>query len=394
MVHALEDAGALRDPRVRKAFLAEPRERYVPEVAHHDGLEAVYRPQAALVTVRDVNGAAVSSASAPSIMAAMLEALDLQPGLRVLEIGTGTGYNAALLRRLVEEAGTVTSVEVDPAIARSARRHLAEGSHRVRVVVGDGRAGWPAQAPFDRIIATASSEYVPVAWRDQLVEGGLVVAPLRVGEGSEVRVVVGLRHERRVLRSTVIFPGGFVPLRPLGTSNVQTASPPSLNASASNGAKGIMLASLSGAGVGRLSAAARRRLLANALTPGRRLGAVPASKAYGLISFLLLHPGARTVGCTLGGRYGAGVIGPYGKSLGAVTCSFGKPGRIEAWGTGAAEAKLCALVDEWQQEGSPPLGSLAITVSYEDSAMPVPKAWRQLRAREGTLSLNWRVTGG
>ena len=187
MVRALEASGAIRDARIRRAFLAEPRERYVPEITQRDGLEAVYRPEAALVTVRDSNGATLSSASAPGVMAPMLEALGLSPGLRVLEIGTGTGYNAALLSRLVGDAGKVTSVEVDPGIARQARRHLAEGGHRVRVVVGDGRMGWPSAAPFDRIIATASSSYVPLAWRDQVTDGGLVVLPLGFGAGPRRR---------------------------------------------------------------------------------------------------------------------------------------------------------------------------------------------------------------
>ena len=91
MVRALEASGAIRDARVRRAFLAEPRERYVPEVSQRDGLEAVYRPEAALVTVTDSDGATLSSASAPDVMAPMLEALRLSPGLRVLEIGTGDG---------------------------------------------------------------------------------------------------------------------------------------------------------------------------------------------------------------------------------------------------------------------------------------------------------------
>ena len=269
MVRALEASGAIRDARVRRAFLAEPRERYVPEVSQRDGLEAVYRPEAALVTVTDSDGATLSSASAPDVMAPMLEALRLSPGLRVLEIGTGTGYNAALLRRLVGDAGKVTSVEVDPGIARQARRHLAEGGHRVRVVVGDGRTGWPSAAPFDRIVATASSGYVPLAWRDQATDGGLVVLPLGFGAGYEAQAIVGLRRDGDVFRSTVVFPGGFIPLRSTGDTHSPIAAPSSVTASTTSAAKESTLARLTGPPLGRLSEAERRRLLSNVLSPAR-----------------------------------------------------------------------------------------------------------------------------
>ncbi|WP_229686733.1 methyltransferase domain-containing protein [Longimycelium tulufanense] len=117
-----------------------------------------------------------SSCSMPSVVAAMLAALGPQPGHRVLEIGTGTGWNAALLARLVGDRGHVVTVEVDPDIAEYARVRLRD--HGPLVVTGDGARGHPPAAPYDRVIATASiRETVPWPWIQQLRPGGRLIAP-------------------------------------------------------------------------------------------------------------------------------------------------------------------------------------------------------------------------
>jgi protein-L-isoaspartate O-methyltransferase len=104
---------------------------FVPEVAAHCGLEAVYRDEA-IVTKHDAHGVPVSSSSQPAIMASMLERLDLREGQRVLEVGTGTGYNAALIAEIVGPRGDVVSVELDPDLARRARSVLQQAGYRVR----------------------------------------------------------------------------------------------------------------------------------------------------------------------------------------------------------------------------------------------------------------------
>ncbi|MBA3748099.1 MAG: methyltransferase, FxLD system, partial [Solirubrobacterales bacterium] len=124
LVEQLSANGALQSAAVRRAFLAERRERFLPEVAEREGLKRVYENQA-IVTAKDERGIPASSSTQPSMMASMLEQLDLRPGQRVLEVGAGTGYNAALLARLVGARGRVVSVELDPATARRARRALA-----------------------------------------------------------------------------------------------------------------------------------------------------------------------------------------------------------------------------------------------------------------------------
>ena len=152
--------GFIRSERVRAAFLAVPRELFVPEFAGREGLAAVHRDEV-IMTKRNAQGAPLSSSSQPAIMALMLEQLQLEEGMNVLEVGAGTGYNAALLSLLVGPRGRVVSVDVDPELARGARRALRVGGYRLRVVAGDGRAGFAERAPYDRIIVTASSDSVP-----------------------------------------------------------------------------------------------------------------------------------------------------------------------------------------------------------------------------------------
>src|SRR5205807_4637125 len=113
-----------------------------------------------------VNGLATSSSSAPSLMASMLDALAVAEGHRVLEIGTGTGYNAALLCHRLG-ADNVTSVDVDAGLVDRAGQRLAALGYRPNVVAADGGAGCPEDAPFDRIIATVALPRVPAAWIEQ-----------------------------------------------------------------------------------------------------------------------------------------------------------------------------------------------------------------------------------
>jgi protein-L-isoaspartate(D-aspartate) O-methyltransferase len=116
-----------------------------------------------------------SSSSAPWLMARMIGALKLEPGMRVLEIGTGTGYNAACLAAL---GADVVTVEIDEAIAGRARDSLrAAGFPGVTVLAGDGELGAPDHAPFDRVLATAAARTVPYAWVRQTREHGLIVVP-------------------------------------------------------------------------------------------------------------------------------------------------------------------------------------------------------------------------
>jgi protein-L-isoaspartate O-methyltransferase len=291
-------------------------------------------------------------------MAAMLERLDVRPGQRVLEIGAGTGYNAALLKELVGAAGRVVSVELDPVVAREARAALRRSGHRVRVVVGDGRNGWAESAPTDRIVATASADEVPQAWLDQLVEGGLVELPLRLP--SAIQVIPTFQRRGAELRSVAVVAGGFMPLR--GRVDEPVSPPPGVTASEHVGERGRPFVSLHGASLARLSGAARRRLLALALGPPRkrRLGRVEPTSPL-----TLFVAAAAPVGRLVSSFPHVGLLGGDGRSLALFGGSWARGvDRIDAWGEPDAEQALVALVEEWRARGRPGESELDLRVRF------------------------------
>jgi protein-L-isoaspartate(D-aspartate) O-methyltransferase len=161
---------------------------------------------------RDGTGREVtSSCSQPVVVAEMLDELAALPGERVLEIGTGTGWNAALLAHLVG-AANVTTVEIDPVIAAHARAALDKtGYSAVTSVIGDGAAGWAAGAPYDRLISTVGVTSIPYAWVEQVGHGGRVVAPLR---GTyQPPGIVALNCNDGVASGRLAGPAAFMALR-------------------------------------------------------------------------------------------------------------------------------------------------------------------------------------
>lgn len=210
LVTILKRRGHIRSAPVEQAFRAVPREQFLPGV----DLETVYASRQ-IVTKRDPNGAALSSASSPSLVADMLEQLDPQPGNHVLEIGAATGINAALLADLTSPGGSVTTIELDQDLADGARSGLDRtGYHAVEVICGDGAFGHPESAPYDRIMVTAGAWDISGAWWDQLAEHGRIVVPLRVHESGLTRCFAfdrtGLHH---LVSTTTPLVCGFVPLR-------------------------------------------------------------------------------------------------------------------------------------------------------------------------------------
>src|ERR671930_742156 len=122
---------------------------------------------------RQPSGEQLPQSSAPQIIAAMLRLLGVQPGMRVLEVGTGSGYSTALLAHLVGPTGKVVSLDVDAGLtARAAALLERAGCGQVTVVAANGRAGYPAAAPYDRLVAWATADRVPVPWVEQLCESG------------------------------------------------------------------------------------------------------------------------------------------------------------------------------------------------------------------------------
>ncbi len=187
MVDDLTAAGVLI-PEWAETFRSVPRHAFIPEtIWQYRGdelmplrrgddperwLQLAYGPDHVVTQVDDgyplgpglIGRQVTSSAPRPDIIALMLAALDVEPGMTVCEIGTGTGYNAALL---AEHLGhdKVTTIEVDPRVAAQARLALARAGYgAVRVITGDGAQGYPPRAPYDRVLATAAAPLVPFEW--------------------------------------------------------------------------------------------------------------------------------------------------------------------------------------------------------------------------------------
>jgi protein-L-isoaspartate(D-aspartate) O-methyltransferase len=176
LIAELSGSGRAASPAVVAAFRAVPRHLFLPEMPP----AAAYQDEA-FVIKQDADGLPVSSSSQPAIMAIMLEQLGLEPGHRVLEIGTGSGFNAALIAHIVGDPAAVVSIDIDAEVACQAHRNLiTAGYGGVQVSCGDGGFGVPAHAPYDRIIVTAGAWSLAPAWLDQLAPGGRIVLPLSV----------------------------------------------------------------------------------------------------------------------------------------------------------------------------------------------------------------------
>ncbi|MER7044632.1 MULTISPECIES: methyltransferase domain-containing protein [Streptomyces] len=239
MVRLIVAGGGLTDPTWRLAFEEVPRHLFVPYYFVSEGgdyerlwcedpdpvrrerwLRGAYYDGPLATRVRD--GELISSSSQPSLMARMLEALEVRYGDAVLEIGAGTGYNAALLaHRLGDEL--ITTIDMETEITDSARAHLAAAGFRPTVVTGDGARGCPWRAPFDRIIATCTLPSVPYDWLAQCRPDARILAPLSTG-----LIALRVREDRdgarsaegRFLRTSAYFVplrgGAAVPRRRLG----------------------------------------------------------------------------------------------------------------------------------------------------------------------------------
>ena len=212
-VEDLKSKGALKSPAVEQAFRKVQRHRLLeaffdfnrktfvevdPQNPKEEYLKMIYS-DTPLVT-RMVGKMPTSSTSQPSLVAMMLELLELGPGLRVLEIGAGTGYNAALIQEIVGEDGHVTTIDIqEDVVLQTARLLRTAGYERIEVIAADGFYGWPKNAPYDRIVATVGCPDISPHWVEQLAPGGFMIIPLQHGpeghnplvqiwkEGSHIR---------------------------------------------------------------------------------------------------------------------------------------------------------------------------------------------------------------
>lgn len=191
-------ARGIGDPLILAAFRAVPREEFVPaeftQFAYDDGPLPIGQGQ---------------TISQPYIVALMIEAAEIGPDDRVLEVGAGSGYAAAVMSRI---AGHVVAIERQPALAPIARERLTRlGYNNVDIVEGDGTLGWPGGAPFDAILAAASGSHVPQALIEQLAPGGRIVMPLgQTGRAQELVKVT--KHSDGSIARETLCGVRFVPL--------------------------------------------------------------------------------------------------------------------------------------------------------------------------------------
>lgn len=241
MVDRMTAAGTLRTSAWARVFATVPRHRFLPrffrQMPDHSGWQAIgesdpgwpemvytdatwvtqldndpARWHTAARTGRPARGVPTSSSTAPGLMALMLEALDIDDGQTVLEIGTGTGYNAALLSHRLGSR-LVTTVEVDPAVAEAARLALLACGYTPTRVIGDGAVGHPDGAPYDRIIATCSAATVPPAWAAQLRPGGLLLTNLHRDLGGGALALLCRDDDGRLGGRFLADYGAFMPVR-------------------------------------------------------------------------------------------------------------------------------------------------------------------------------------
>ncbi len=196
MIQTAVKGAGITDSRVLAAMQDTPREAFVPRDLRHRAYQ-----DAALAIGHE------QTISSPFIVAFMTESLDPQPGDRVLEIGTGSGYQAAVLSPLVEDVYTIEIVRPLGELAKSVLKQLKYENVHVRV--GDGFKGWPDKAPFDKIIVTCSPESVPRPLQDQLAEGGLMVIP--VGERHQQNMMLFRKIDGKLV-PTELRPTLFVPM--------------------------------------------------------------------------------------------------------------------------------------------------------------------------------------
>ncbi len=194
----------ITDPAVRAAFARVERANYVPAELRNEADRDAPLPIGEGQTV-----------SQPFVIALMVQALALHPGDRVLEIGTGSGYQTAILCEVVREAGrpageTVFSVERYPSLLSTADAALRAAGYRPHLAVGDGAAGWPDAAPFQGIVVSAAAEFVPRPLYDQLAPSGRLLVP--VGPPAEDQTLWLVEKRADGPRATPLGPVRFVPL--------------------------------------------------------------------------------------------------------------------------------------------------------------------------------------
>ncbi|HIP66206.1 MAG TPA: protein-L-isoaspartate(D-aspartate) O-methyltransferase [Pyrodictium sp.] len=201
LVEALVEEGVIRSKIVKEAMLKVPREEFVPSHLRDYAYEDTPLPIGYGQTI-----------SAPHMVALMCEEAQLAPGMRVLEVGTGSGYHAAVIAEIVGPKGAVYTIERLAELAAFARKNLARTGYldKITLIIGDGSMGYPPAAPYDRIIVTAAAPQVPPPLINQLATEGIIVIP--IGDRFNQTLYVVRKKSDGSIEYRTVTPCLFVPL--------------------------------------------------------------------------------------------------------------------------------------------------------------------------------------
>jgi len=380
-------------PRMRHAVAATPRHRFVHRFRVGDGplqdldaepdhtFPAVYSDQV-MRHVDEAGELLPSSNSQPSYVLWLLHLLGLEPGQAVLEIGSGSAWLAAVMGRLVGPAGKVIGIELIPALAQQSRTDLEGlGIGNVEIVVGDGAQGHAAGAPYDRAMITAGTWDLPAVLFDQVMDGGRILVPVELRDGSGCEVTV-LRRQGAVLVAEQAVPGWFVPLlgpgqdrggayRPLDTLPFWNAvrGKPSVRC-------GLSLGALPGSGLA--SNAAQFRGFLGRTEPG--MAVFTAGVDAGWAPWRPALPSSRPIPPF-------GLVDEADRSV-----ALWNAGELVGYGGRAAAVRLARAYARWAEFGLPGTGAFGLEIHRADTA-PAGSDHLWVEPR-GATALAWRFKPG
>lgn len=381
LVADLVRRGVIRNPAAREAFETVPRHLFVPNA----DVDVAYADQP--VFIRWEDDTPISSSSQPTMMAIMIEQLELERGHHVLEIGAGSGYNAAIMAHIVGETGTITTVDIDRDIVDEAADRLsANGYHNVKCVCGDGFKGVPPQQPYDRIIVTVGAHDVSPHWVGQLKDGGMLVVPLWF-KGANLSVA--LQKRAGELTGLSASPCTFIPIRgiwqraegyyPIGDPPDETLQ------------MGITL--------DRDDRSYRRDLarLFQQEVSLRETGHSLDGQFYtqdiftGLSIFLTKHPDMHHVysGAQCGLLRGAGYALIDLDGMSAAVLSDRYPDQALVYGSDRALGKLIELLDRWDDLGHPAIHDLRMRALDGPPEQLPPGDWIVTKRSAYTWVMSW-----
>ena len=358
LVNILSSRGDITDPRIYEAFAAVPRHLFLPGVP----LEQVYSDES-IVVCTDASDD-VWETTMPSMIAHLLQMLEVQPGHNVLEIGTGTGYGTALLRHLVGDEGKLTSLEIQRNVAARAEDTLMRaGIHNVYVVNVDGAYGYAPHAAYDRIAVTVGIWDMPRPWIKQIKTRGAIVTPIWL-DGLQVTARFELQPDGR-LTSDHFVPSAFSYIR-------GSAAGPKVRKRVGSTALNILAN-----GVDQIDTAALSVLLASDYEDSHLSGALNTHDYwYGFLPYLMINEPADSV-FTLytvpPGRKAFGIEGEGFALLTAASAAFVPyygEGFVHCFAGADAFLEIESYLDRWREAGRPTIRDLRLELVPRELGQP------------------------